>query len=73
MIFGTDLIMDYGGKTYLVQVKNTEEQASKSSKYSKYKRLDYFVAPTNFGITIINKNGKITKLNQEGQVISDTE
>jgi len=31
------------------------------------------VAPTNFGITIINKNGKITKLNQEGQVISDSE
>ena len=73
MIFGTDLIMDYGGKTYLVQVKNTEDQALKSSTYSKYKRLDYFVAPTNFGITIINKNGKITKLNQEGQVISDSE
>ena len=46
MIFGTDLIMEYKGKIYLVQVKNTEDQASKSSTYSKYKRLDYFATPT---------------------------
>lgn len=73
MIFGTDLIMDYNGKTYLIQVKNTEDQSLKSSTYPKYKRLDYFVAPTNFGITIINKSGEIVKLNKEGQVINDTQ
>lgn len=73
MIFGADLIMDYNGKTYLIQVKNTEDQSLKSSTYPKYKRLDYFVAPTNFGITIINKSGEIVKLNKEGQVINDTQ
>ncbi len=73
MIFGTDLIMEYKGKIYLVQVKNTEDQASKSSTYSKYKRLDYFATPTNFGVTIINRNGKITKLNQEGVIVNDSE
>jgi hypothetical protein len=72
MIFGTDLIMDYNGKTYLIQIKNTEDQSLKSSTHPKYKRLDYFAAPTNFGITIINKSGKIIKLNKEGQVINDT-
>lgn len=73
MIFGTDLIMDYKGKTYLIQVKNTEDQMLKSSEYDRYKRLDYFATPTNFGIIIKNKEGKITKLNKEGQVINDTE
>jgi hypothetical protein len=73
MIFGVDLIMDYRGKTYLIQVKNTEDQALKSSEYRKYDRLDYFTAPTNFGITIKNKDGRITKLDKEGQVINDSE
>jgi hypothetical protein len=73
MIFGVDLIMDYRGKTYLIQVKNTEDQALKSSEYRKYDRLDYFTAPTNFGITIKNKDGRITKLDKEGQVIDDSE
>ena len=73
MIFGTDLIMEYKGNFYLVQVKNTEDQASKSSKYPKYKKLDYFATPTNFGVTIINRNGKITKLNQEGEIVNDSE
>lgn len=73
MLFGIDLIMNHKGKTYLVQVKNTESQAQKNSKYYKYRKLDYFMAPNNFGITIINKNGKITKLNQEGEVINDSE
>jgi hypothetical protein len=73
MIFGIDLIMGYKGKTYLVQVKNTENQAIKSLEYPRYKRLDYFMSPTIFGIIIINRNGEITKLNKEGQVISDSE
>jgi len=72
MIFGVDLIMDYKGKTYLIQVKNTEDQALKSSGYERYNKLDYFTAPTNFGIIIKNKDGRITKLDKEGQVINDT-
>jgi hypothetical protein len=72
MIFGIDLIMDYKGKTYLIQVKNTEDQAKKSLGYPRYKRLDYFMAPTNFGVTIINRGNEITKLDKEGQVINDT-
>ena len=73
MLYGIDLIMDYNGKTYLIQVKNTEDQALKSSEYPRYRKLDYFVAPTNFGIIIKNKDGRITKLNQEGEVINDSE
>ena len=73
MIFGVDLIMNYRGKTYLIQVKNTEDQALKSSGYERYNKLDYFTAPTNFGITIKNKDGRITKLDKEGQVINDSE
>ena len=73
MIFEPVTIMEYKGKIYLVQVKNTEDQASKSSKYPKYKKLDYFATPTNFGVTIINRNGKITKLNQEGEIVNDSE
>ena len=73
MLYGVDLIMDYKGKNYLVQVKNTEDQALKSAEYPRYKKLDYFAAPTNFGIIIKNKDGRITKLNQEGEVINDSE
>lgn len=73
MLYGIDLIMRYKGKVYLIQVKNTEDQALKSSEYQKYKKLDYFTAPTNFGIIIKNKDGRITKLNQEGEVINDSE
>ena len=73
MLYGIDLIMDYKGKTYLIQVKNTEDQALKSAEYPRYKKLDYFTAPTNFGIIIKNKDGRITKLNQEGEVINDSE
>jgi hypothetical protein len=73
MLYGIDLIMDYNGKTYLIQVKNTEDQALKSAEYPRYRKLDYFVAPTNFGIIIKNKDGRITKLNQEGEVINDSE
>jgi len=73
MIFGVDLIMDYKGKTYLIQVKNTEDQALKSSGYERYNKLDYFTAPTNFGIIIKNKDGRITKLDNDGQVINEPE
>ena len=73
MLYGIDLIMDYKGKTYLIQVKNTEDQALKSAEYTRYKKLDYFTAPTNFGIIIKNKDGRITKLNNEGEVINDSE
>ena len=73
MLYGIDLIMDYKGKTYLIQVKNTEDQALKSSEYPRYRKLDYFAAPTNFGIIIKNTDGRITKLNQEGEVINDSE
>ena len=73
MLYGIDLIMDYKGKIYLVQIKNTEDQALKSAEYPRYKKLDYFAAPTNFGIIIKNKDGRITKLNQEGEVINDSE
>jgi hypothetical protein len=73
MIFGTDLIMEYNGRIYLVQVKSTEREMLNSFDNPKYKKLDYFAAPTNFGVTIKNKNGNITKLNQEGQVIDDSQ
>ena len=73
MLYGVDLIMDYKGKNYLVQVKNTKDQALKSAEYPRYRKLDYFAAPTNFGIIIKNKDGRITKLNQEGEVINDSE
>jgi len=72
MIFGVDLIMDYKGNTYLIQVKSTEDQALKSSGYERYDKLDYFTTPTNFGIIIKNKDGRITKLDKEGRVINDT-
>jgi len=65
--------MDYKGKTYLIQVKNTEDQALKSSGYERYNKLDYFTAPTNFGIIIKNKDGRITKLDNDGQVINEPE
>lgn len=73
MLYGIDLIMDYKGKVYLVQIKNTEDQALKSAEYPRYRKLDYFAAPTNFGIIIKNTDGRITKLNQEGEVINDSE
>jgi Holliday junction resolvase len=71
MIFGTDLIMGYGGKIVLIQVKSTEGQMLYSSKEERYKNIDYFAAPTTFGIIIKNKDGIITKLDKEGLVIND--
>jgi len=71
MLYGIDLIMNYKGKTHLIQVKNTEGQALKSAEYSKYRKLDYFMAPTSIGITIKNKHGRITKLNKEGETLDD--
>tara|TARA_R110000772_G_scaffold148009_1_gene258579 strand:- start:115 stop:1026 length:912 start_codon:yes stop_codon:yes gene_type:complete len=71
MLYGIDLIMEYNGKNYLIQVKNTEDQALKSSTYTKYRNIDYFVAPTNLGIIIKNKRGIITKLNQEGKPLDN--
>jgi hypothetical protein len=65
--------MEYNGRTYLVQVKSTEREMLNSFDNPKYKKLDYFAAPTNFGVIIKNKNGNITKLNQEGQVIDDSQ
>jgi hypothetical protein len=71
MLYGIDLIMDYKGKNYLIQVKNTEDQALKSAEYPRYGKLDYFTSPTNFGIIIKNKDGRITKLNHEGEIVND--
>jgi hypothetical protein len=71
MLYGIDLIMDYKGKNYLVQVKNTEDQALKSAEYTRYRKLDYFIAPTNFGIIIKTTNGRIIKLNQEGKPLDN--
>jgi len=73
MLYGIDLIMGYKGRNYLIQVKNTEDQALKSAEYTRYRKLDYFTAPTNFGIIIKNKDGRITKLNHDGAIINDTE
>jgi hypothetical protein len=72
MIFGIDLIVDYNGRVFLIQVKNTEEQALKSLQYDRYKNLDYFMAPTNFGVTIINRRGEITKLDKDGNKIDES-
>lgn len=71
MLYGIDLIMDYKGKNYLIQVKNTEDQALKSAEYTRYRKLDYFIAPTNFGIIIKTTNGRIIKLNQEGKPLDN--
>ncbi len=73
MIFGIDLIMDYNGEIVTVQVKNSESQALKASEQFSYRRVDYFASPTNFGMVIKNRKGKITKLNREGEVINDSE
>ena len=71
MLFGIDLIMDYKGRVYTIQVKNKVETMLRTSNYKKYKRLDYFAAPTKFGVTIKNKNGNITNLDFNGEVIDD--
>jgi len=71
MLFGIDLIMDYKGRVYTIQVKNKVETMLRTSSYKKYDKLDYFAAPTKFGVTIKNKNGNITNLDFNGEVIDD--
>jgi hypothetical protein len=73
MIFGIDLIMDYNGKIFTIQVKNSESQALKASEQHTYRRVDYFASPTNFGMVIKNREGEITKLDKDGKVINDSE
>ncbi len=69
MIFGIDLIMGYKNKIYTIQVKNTEEQVIKAQKEDRYKKIDYFVSPTSYGVIIYNNQGVKTKLNFDGGVI----
>jgi len=63
--------MDYKGRVYTIQVKNKVETMLRTSSYKKYDKLDYFAAPTKFGVTIKNKNGNITNLDFNGEVIDD--
>jgi hypothetical protein len=71
MIFGADLIMNYKGKTYLIQVKNKENQMIQSSKDSKYRNVDYFASPTKLGIAIKGKGENITNIDFDGKVINE--
>jgi len=73
MIFGIDLIMDYNGEIVTVQVKNSESQALKASKQFSYRRVDYFASPTNFGMVIKNRKGKITEIDRDGTITNETE
>ena len=70
MLFGIDLIMEYNGKTYTIQVKSKENALYSAMKNSYYSRINYFAAPTtNGGIVIINKSGKKTYLDFNDSVI----
>ena len=71
MVFGVDLIMEYNGKIVTIQVKNNDSVILDDSNDYSYRRLDYMAAPTIFGMVIKNRDGLITKLDENGEIISD--
>ncbi len=73
MIFGTDLIMDYKGKTYLFQIKSSEYQMLKSFGDYRYKNIDYFASPTKLGIIIKGRKGNTTNIDFDGKIINEPE
>ena len=71
MLFGTDLIMEYKGRTITCQVKSSERQAINASKSNQYRKVDYFISPQNGignGIVVYNRKGDSFRLSDNGKV-----
>jgi hypothetical protein len=69
MLFGCDSIIKSGGKVYTIQIKNNENNLIDAMSDKRYRRIDYFSAPTDYGIILYRRNGKSYKINKEGKVI----
>lgn len=72
MLFGSDLIVEYKGKPRLIQIKTTEKQLTDSLCEKRYRNIDYFASPTNFGVLIKHSSGRSLKLRKNGTTINDT-
>lgn len=69
MIFGIDLIMEYKGRVITCQVKSREGYLEKARVDNRYKRIDYFITPTNNGIVIYNRKGDNYRIDNNGEII----
>ena len=72
MLFGTDLIMSDGGKTTTIQVKTKENQAKSDLSSWKYKKVDFLVAPTDYGIIMFDHKGGETKIDKNGNLLNNS-
>jgi hypothetical protein len=69
MLFGCDLIIKAGDNYYTVQVKNTESGLTEAMSDNRYKRIDCFSAPTDYGIILYLRDGKSFMIGLDGKVI----
>jgi hypothetical protein len=70
MVFGIDLIMDDNGKTVIIQVKSKENQAKSDLSKRQYKKVDFLVAPTDYGIIMFDHKGGEIRIDKNGNKIS---
>jgi hypothetical protein len=69
MIFGVDLIVNYGGEDFTIQVKSNENQSIQSRKLKKYEKIDFIASPTDYGIIMFDVDGKELKFDKNGNEI----
>jgi len=69
MLFGCDSIIKSGGKVYTIQIKNNENNLIDAMSDKRYRRIDYFSAPTDYGIILYRRDGKSYKIDKEGKII----
>ena len=70
MIFGIDLIVNDGGGIYTIQVKSSEDQAQKSVESKRYGKVDFIVAPTDYGIIMFDHDKNVVKFDKDGNQIN---
>jgi hypothetical protein len=70
MIFGIDLIVNDGGGIYTIQVKSSEDQAKKSVESKRYGKVDFIVAPTDYGIIMFDHDKNVVKFDKNGNQIN---
>lgn len=70
MIFGIDLIVNDGGGIYTIQVKSSEDQAQKSVESKRYGKIDFIVAPTDYGVIMFDHDKNVVKFDKDGNQIN---
>lgn len=69
MLFGCDLIIKAGDNYYTVQVKSSTSALKEAITDKRYKRIDCFSAPTEYGIILYLSDGKSFMIGRDGKII----